>query len=264
MVTVHSVIAVATTKGWFLHQMDVKNAFLHGELQEEVYMDQPPGFEDECCLGYVCKLRKALYGLKQAPRSWYQQIDKFFQNLNFKRCPSDANLYTHEYDGKYVIIVLCVDDLFIIGDHEYLIQKTKNALGTEFEMTDLGLLHYCLGIEVWQQLEKIFISQQKYAREILKAFGMTKCKVVATPMEVNAKLSVEDTSPLADLKEYRKLVGTLIYLCNIKREIIFVVGVLKSTPREPLKGWNVGAQVSQRNSKFWHHLQFRYLFDRLL
>ena len=100
-------------------------------------------------------------------------------------------------------IVLYVDDLLITRNDEDLIQQTRKASSTDFEMIDLGLLHYCLGIEFWQKLGEIFVSQQKYAKEILKAFGMSKCKDIGTPMEVNMKLSVEDTSPLADIGSYR-------------------------------------------------------------
>ena len=97
-----------------------------------------------------------------------------------------------------MVVILYVDDLIITGSHEERISHTQEMLCQEFEITDLGLMHFCLGIEVWQGPDNIFISQTKYAREILKAFGMTECKAVATPMEVDLKLSVEDTSTLVD------------------------------------------------------------------
>ena len=141
-------------------------------------------------------------------------------------------------------IVLYVNDLLITGNDEDLIQQTRKALSTEFEMTDLGLLHYCLGIEVWQKSGEIFVSQQKYAKEILKAFGMSECKEIGTPMEVDAKLSVEDTSPLADIGSYRKLVGSLIYLCNTRPDIAFSVGVLSRFSNKPHGShWNAGMQI---------------------
>ena len=107
-----------------------------------------------------------------------------------------------------------------------MLQQLRESLSSEFEMIDLGLMHFCLGIEVWQKPGRIFISQQRYAREILKAFDMTECKDVVSPMEVNGKLSVEDASPLVDIREYRKLVGSLIFLCNTRPDISFAVGVL--------------------------------------
>ena len=137
------IIAMDAHKKWTIYQMDVKSAFLNGDLKEEVYVSQPPGFEVPHSTNKVCKLKKALYGLKQAPRAWYQQIDKFFLALNFKRCASNANLYIFKAHGRTVTIVLYVDDLLITGNDEDLIQQTRKALSTEFEMTDLGLLHYC-------------------------------------------------------------------------------------------------------------------------
>ena len=134
-------------------------------------------------------------------------------------------MYVYRAHGRTVMIVLYVDDLPITGNDEDLIQQTRKALSIEFKMTDLGLLHYCLGIEVWQKSGEIFVSQQKYAKEILKAFGMYECKEIGTPMEVNAKLSMEDTSPLADIGSYRKLASFLIYLCNTRLYIAFSVGV---------------------------------------
>ena len=111
-------------------------------------------------------------------------------------------------------------------------------------MIDLGLLHYCLGIEVWQKSGEIFVSQQKYAKEILKAFGMSECKEIGTPMEVDAKLSVEDTSPLVDIGSYRKLAGSLVYLCNTIRDTAFSIGVLSSFSNKPHgSDWNVGMWI---------------------
>jgi len=108
-------------------------------------------------------------------------------------------------------------------------------------MTDLGLMHYCLGVEVWQEPDHIFISQSKYTGEILKAFGMTECKSVGTPMEVELKLSTEDTSPLVDERLYWKLVGSLIYLCNTRPDISFAVGVVSRVSKKSWENhWNVG------------------------
>ena len=143
-----------------------------------------------------------------------------------------------------MVIVLYVDDLIIIGDHEKMLQQLRESLSSEFEMTDLGLMHFCLGIEVWQKPGRIFISQQRYACEILKAFNMTECKDVVSPMEVNGKLSVEDASPLVDIREYRKLVGSLIFLCNTRPDISFAVGVLSRFSNQPRENhWKVGMRV---------------------
>ena len=125
-------------------------------------------------------------------------------------------------------------------------------LGREFEITNLGLMHFCLGIEVWQEPNQIFISQQKYAGEILKAFGMAECKLVGTPMQVDVKLSTEDSSPLVDEVKYKRLANSLIYLCNTRLDISFTTSV----PREPLEGKDVGAEIHQRHARIWQYLEW--------
>ena len=130
--------------------MDVKSAFLNGELTKEVYVNQPPGFEVPNSENKVCKLYKALYGLKQAPRAWYRRIDDFLKSIGFSKGFLDAYVYVLKKNNYIVIIILYVDDLIIIGNNEDQIQHTQEQLKFEFEMTALGLMHFCLGIEVWQ------------------------------------------------------------------------------------------------------------------
>jgi hypothetical protein len=134
--------------GWHIHQMDVKTVFLNGIIEEEVYIEQPKGFETFDRESHVCKLKRALYGLKQAPCSWYTRIDSYFTGLGFTKSEVDANLYQIVVEGNLLIIVLYVDDLILIGD-EQLILSCKEDLAKEFEMKDLGLLHYFLGLEIW-------------------------------------------------------------------------------------------------------------------
>jgi len=128
----------------------------------------------------VCRLKRALYGLKQAPRAWYTQIDSYFTGLGFSKSEADPNLYHIVVEGKLLIIVLYVDDLILTGD-ELLILSCKEDLAREFEMKDLGLLHYFLGLEIWQRSDGLFVSQGKYAGEILEKFNMHGCKPVDTP-----------------------------------------------------------------------------------
>ena len=118
MSTVRTVIVVATTKGWFMHKMDVKNAFLQGELQEKVYVEQPPGYEDCKHPNYVCHLCKALYGLKQAPRPWHNKFAKYLLRIGFRMSHADHSLYVHHNDARFVLITIYVDDLIIVGDSE--------------------------------------------------------------------------------------------------------------------------------------------------
>ncbi|MCO5593034.1 hypothetical protein L7F22_047039 [Adiantum nelumboides] len=146
MAIVHTVIAVAASKGWLLHQMDVKNAFLHGDLQEEVYMEQPQGYEEHP--SYVCKLKKALYGLKQAPRAWHARIVAYLVAIGFHMADADHSLYVRKNENAIVIVCIYVDDLIIGGDNEGEIMHVKSLLKKEFDMKDLGELQCFLGIEI--------------------------------------------------------------------------------------------------------------------
>jgi hypothetical protein len=130
---------------------------------------------------HVCRLKRALYGLKQAPCAWYTRIDSYFTRLGFTKSEADANLYQILVEGKLLIIVLYVDDLILTGD-EQLIHSCKDDLAKEFKMNDLGLLHYFLGLEIWQRDGEIFVSQGKYARDILGKFHMEGCKPMDTPL----------------------------------------------------------------------------------
>jgi len=147
--TVRLVLAIAAQHNWKVHQMDVKSAFLNGFLEEEVYVKQPPGYEVKGEEGKVYKLKKALYGLKQAPRVWYSRIDAYLISNGFNRSGSEPTLYTQvNKHGEILILCLYVDDLIFTGNLS--INDFKTAMKTEFEMTDLGLMKYFLGIEVKQ------------------------------------------------------------------------------------------------------------------
>lgn len=144
--SIRSIISIAAEMGWSIHQMDVKTAFLNGIIQEEVYIEQPQGFEQHERETHVCRLKKALYGLKQAPRAWYLCIDTYLQEMGFNKSDADPNLYYIVVGEDPIILVLYVDDLFITGA-ERLIENCKKDLASEFEM-DIGLMHYFLGLEV--------------------------------------------------------------------------------------------------------------------
>jgi hypothetical protein len=213
--SIRSIIAIASAMGWKLHQMDVKTTFLNGVIEEEVYIEQPQGFVIHGKESHVCKLKKALYGLKQAPRAWYARIDGYLMSLGFTKSDVDPNLYYKVENGFPLILVLYVDDLFLTGD-EKLIVGCKRELASEFEMKDLGLMHYFLGLEVWQRSDEIFLSQGKYIVEILQRFGMMDCKSMATPMMINLKLLSDSSSDLVDPTMYRQLIGSLMYLVNTR------------------------------------------------
>jgi hypothetical protein len=142
-----TIIALAAKIKWKLHQMDVKTTFLNGVIEEEVYIEQPQGFEVEYRKTHVCRLKNALYGLKQAPRSWYGRIGSFLTNLGFTKSKVESNLYLKVMNDEPVIFLLYVDDLFLTRE-ENIITDCKKKLAAEFEMKYLGLMHYFLGLEV--------------------------------------------------------------------------------------------------------------------
>jgi hypothetical protein len=146
--SIHTIIALVASMGWKLHQMDVKTTFLNGENEEEVHIEQLEVFMIHDEKTHVCKLKKALYGLKQAPHAWYAKMDGFLMSLGFKKSVVDLNLYYHIVGNECLILVMYVDDLFLIGS-ERLIVECKQALNFEFEIKDLGMMHYFLGLEVW-------------------------------------------------------------------------------------------------------------------
>jgi hypothetical protein len=227
-----TIIALAAKMKRKLHRMDVKTAFLNGVIEEEVYIEQPQGFEVEDMRSHVYRLKKALYGLKQAHRAWYGHIDSFLMSLGFTKSKADSNLYFKTMNNEPVILLLYVDDLFLTGE-EKLIAECKRRLASEFEMKDLGRMHYFLGLEVWQSPERSFLNQGNYTVEILKRFDMLECKPMNTPMEVKLKLLVDTSSDLIDATLYRQIIGSLMYLTNTRLDICFAVNTLSQFLVEP-------------------------------
>jgi hypothetical protein len=221
------IFSLVASMGWKLHQMDVKTTFLNGEIEEEIYIKQPYGFVIHEKESHVCRLKKALYGLKHAPRDWYARIDGHLMSLDFSKSVVDPNLYCKTVNGEALILVLYVDDLFLTGT-ESLIIECKYALAFEFEMKDPGMMHYFLGLEVWQRTNEIFLSQGKYTVEILKKFGMLNCKPMATPMVMNPKKLCVSSSDFDEIDPtlYRQLIGSLMYLVNTKPDICYAVSTL--------------------------------------
>jgi hypothetical protein len=174
-------ISIAAELGWQIHQMDVKTTFLNGVIEEEIYIERTEGFEVHDRASHVCRLKRVLYGLKQAPCAWYSKIDNYLLGMGFTKSEADSSLYCILVGGGPLILVLYVDALFMTGS-EKLIADCKRDLVVEFEMKDLGLMHYFLGLEVWQTNGMIFLGQGKYVVEILKHFGMQNCRPMETPM----------------------------------------------------------------------------------
>jgi hypothetical protein len=229
---IRTIISLATKMKWKLHQMDIKTSFLNGVIEEEVYIEQPQGFEVEDMKTHVFKLKKALYGLKQAPRAWYGRINNFLTSLGFTKSKVDSNLYFKVMNDDMVILPLYMDDLFLTGE-EKLITECKKKLALEFEMKDLGLIHYFLSLEVWQSPERIFLNQGKYAVEILKRFDMLECKSMNTPMETKLKFLVDTSPELTDAMLYSQIIRSQMYLTNTRPDICFFVSTLSQFLVEP-------------------------------
>jgi hypothetical protein len=246
--SIRTIIALAAKMKWKLHQMNVKTTFLNGVIEEEVYIKQPQGFEVEDTKNHVCKLKKDVYGLKQAPRAWYGRIDSCLTSLGFTKRKVNSNLYFNVMNDEHVILLLYVDDLFLTGE-ENPITDCKKKLTAEFEMKDLGLMHYFLGLEVCQSLEKIFLHQGKYAVEILNRFDMLECKSMNTPMETKMKLLVDTLSELVDATLYRQIIGSLMYLTNTRPDICFVVNTMSQFLVKPKRVHIVAAKNVMRYLK---------------
>eukprot|EP00253_Pinus_taeda_P024503 PITA_24503 len=244
METVRAVLSIAAQNKWKIYQMDVKSAFLNGVLMEEVYIEQPLGYEKKGEEHKVCKLRKALYGLKQAPRAWYSRIDSYLLENGFDKCEGEPTVYIKEKDGKLLIVVLYVDDVIFTGNDDYLIENFKVVMKEEFEMTDMGLLRYFLGIEVDQNENGIFISQARYVNEVLGKFNMQECKAAITPTVMGLKLSKEDSSKDFDPSLYKSIVGSLMYLTVTRPDIMFVVSLIFRFMERPKEAhWKVAKRI---------------------
>lgn len=231
--TIRTLIALAAQKNWLIYQLDVKSAFLNGVLEEEVYVEQPQCFLVEGGEDKVYKLKKALYGLKQAPRTWYAEIDKYFSHSGFQKSQNEPTLYILKNGASILIVSLYVDDLIFTGNDEHLVQQFKKNMMSTYEMSDLGLLHYFLGIEVSQTENGIFISQKKYAENILKKLNLLGRKSVATPWIANEKKRKFDGAKKADAKKYRSLVGSFLYLTATRPDIMFAASLLSRYMKEP-------------------------------
>eukprot|EP00253_Pinus_taeda_P031691 PITA_31691 len=153
MDSIFLVLSLVSSFKWEVHQMDVKFSFLHGDLHEEIYMEQPPGFM-QTDSSIVCQLNKSLYGLKQAPRAWYAKMDSFLLDNGFSRCHSDNNVYTKKVGKSLIILIIYVYDLILTSSDANLINDVKSSLKKKFEMTNLGHLHYFLGLQVLQTKEE--------------------------------------------------------------------------------------------------------------
>ncbi|KAL1204160.1 Retrovirus-related Pol polyprotein from transposon RE2 [Cardamine amara subsp. amara] len=223
--------------------MDVHNAFLHGDLEEEVYMKMPPGFQS-ADPNKVCRLRKSLYGLKQAPRCWFAKLSTALVDYGFEQSLGDYSLFTYEKGTTRLHLLVYVDDLIIAGSSLKATKSFKLYLSTCFHMKDLGDLKYFIGIEVARNSTGIYLCQRKYALDILAETGLLESKPVNFPLEQNHKLAVSKSHLLADPAPYRCLLGRLIYLGVTRPDLAFSVHVLAQFMQKPrLDHWFAALRV---------------------
>lgn len=189
----------------------MQNAFLHGILNEEVYMRQPPGYEDRTHPRYVCRLDKALYGLKQAPRAWYARLCAKLESLGFVPSKADTPLFYYNRGQYSMFVLVYVDDIIVASSSPEATKALLAELQKEFALKDLGELHYFLGIEVKRSKDGLVLTQQRYAADILARSGMSKCKAIDTPLSSTVKLSAYEGRALGpdDATRYRSSIGAL-------------------------------------------------------
>ena len=233
MNTIRVLLSLVVNHDWPLRQFDVKNAFLHGDLEEEVYMDIPPGYGAANSSGKVCRLRKALYGLKQSPRAWFGRFTQVMKKYGYRQGNADHTLFIKRKDGKVTLLIIYVDDMIVTGDDTMEIERLQGHLSSEFEMKDLGGLKYFLGIEVARSQEGIYLSQRKYILDLLSETGMLGCKPVDTPIVQNHHLAIYQDQVPVNRERYQRLVGRLIYLSLTRPDIAYAVSVVSQFMHAP-------------------------------
>jgi hypothetical protein len=223
--SIHMLLTHVTHHGFKLYQMDVKSAFLNGAIKEEMYVEQPPGFESEGYPNHVYKLHKALYGLKQAPRVWYECLRDFLIENSFRIGKADSTLFTRKMGKDLFVCQIYVDYIIFGSTNKSFCDVFSKIMTDRFEMSMMGVLTFFLEFQIKQAKEGTFISQTKYTCDILKKFGMDKAKPIKTPMGTNGHLDLDLGSTSIDQKVYRTMIGSLLYLCAFRPDIILSVCV---------------------------------------
>jgi hypothetical protein len=216
-------LAYANYHGFKLYQMDVKSAFLNGPIKEEVYVEQPPGFEDSEYPNHVYKLSKTLYGLKQAPRAWYECLRDFLITNGFKVDTADPTLFTKIIVKDLFVCQIYVDDIIFGSTNKSTCEEFSRIVIQKFEMSMMGELKYFLGFQVKQLQDDTFISQTKYIQDIFNKFGMKDAKPIKTPMGTNGHLDLDMGGKSVDQKVYQSMIGSLLYLCASRPDIMLSV-----------------------------------------
>jgi len=230
--TIRVLLALASIHGWYLHQLDVNNAFMHGDLHEAVYMKVPQGVPPSKP-GQVCKLLKSLYGLKQANRQWFEKLTQFLYAQGFTQATADHTLFTKITATSYTVVLVYMDDIILAGTCLQEFDSLKQALNNAFRIKNLGELKFFLGLEVARSSQGISLCQRKYCLELLDDAGLTGCKPVSTPLDPSIRLSQDTGSLHSDVTGYRRLVGRLLYLTTTCPNIAFAAQQLSQFMASP-------------------------------
>ena len=226
-----------------IHHLDVKSVFLNVEIEEVIYVQQPEGFVVKGKEGHVLWLRKALYGLKQAPRAWYFKLHTCLISLSFVKSNHEKYLYLKQSGIDTLTVGVYVDDLIVTGSSTEVIKTFKAEMKLRFEMSDLGSLSSYLGLEVKQEDNYIFLSQNAFAQKILEYARLTECNVVSTPLEARAKFICNEESDRVNVTTYRSLIGSLRYLTHTRPDLLYSVGILRCMEKPSEEHLNVVKRV---------------------
>ncbi|GJZ81343.1 putative RNA-directed DNA polymerase [Tanacetum coccineum] len=236
MGSIRVVLSLAASLDLEVEQMDVKTAFLHGDLDKEIYMEQPEGFQVKGKEGYVCRLQKSLYGLKQAPRQWYKKFESVIGKQGYRKTSSDHCVFFQKFgDDDFIILLLYVDDMLIVGKNIGRIAQLKRDLSKSFSMKDLGPAKQIIDIQIFcdRGAKKLHISQEQYIEKVLCRFNMDKAKVVSSPLTINFKLTDKDCPSSKkniekmDRVPYASAVGSLMYVMVCTRpDLAHAIGVV--------------------------------------
>nr|GEV03463.1 hypothetical protein [Tanacetum cinerariifolium] len=213
-------LAYVAHKSFTVFQMDVKTAFLHGSLKEDVYVCQPEGFIDADHPSHVYKLKKALYGLKQEPRTWYDELSTFLLKNHFFKGSIDSTLFIRRFDNDILVVQVYVDDIIFGSTHPRYTQLFFDLMKSSFEMSMMGEMTFFLGLQVNRSPCGIFINQSNYVLEILKKYEIESCDPVGTPIEIKDKLDLDQNGTPVDAKKYRSMIGALMYLTSSRPDIV--------------------------------------------
>ncbi|KAF5468773.1 hypothetical protein F2P56_012898, partial [Juglans regia] len=235
LTSIRCILAIAAIKGWELQQLDVNNAFLYGDLNEEIYMKIPLGHH-AAKTNKVCRLQKSLYGLRQASRQWNSKLSSTLAEYGFIQSKADYSLFTKTTGSSFVALLIYVDDIILMSSDNISCTAVKSFLESKFKIKTLGPLKYFLGMEIARSNKGIQLCQRKFALDILSEVGLLASKPSPLPMEPNLKISKAEGELFHDPTLYRKLVGKLLYLTNTRPDLSYSVHLLSQfmeTPRLP-------------------------------